>query len=161
MTEHRIRLQDITGTRFAPHGDFTIWTQGDILYYEVAGPFNLEWVRALGEARQRIIEQWKPQQRVGAIVHWRHSALMSPEALEAYEAGFTQFKQRSRGAAALAWVASAEVEGMRLLSQRFHAIFESTITNFQMFDTMEPARAWVWRCVEQANAPGTAADPTR
>jgi hypothetical protein len=160
MPAHRICLQDIAGSRFAAHGDFTIWTEGDVLCYEVTGPFNLEWVQALGEARRMMVEQWKPQRRVGAIVHWKHSALMSPQALAAYEAGFAQFKQHARGPVALAWVADAEVEGMRLLSQHFQTIFTSNQTNYRLFDRPEPARAWVDEWVERAAAEASAAPRT-
>ena len=157
MTQHRISLEDIAGSRFAAHGDFSIRTEGDVLCYEVTGPFNLEWVQALGEARRRIVEQWKPQRRVGAIVHWKHSALMSPQALAAYEAGFAQFKQKARGPIALAWVADADVEGMRLLSQHFQSIFTTNETNYRLFEQPEPARAWVDEWVERAAAQSLAA----
>ena len=152
MATHRITLADVAPGRFAAHGDFAIWTEGDVLCYEVTGPFNLEWVRALGEARQRIVAQWSPQRRVGAVVHWKHSALMSPEALQAYEDGFSQFKQSHRGPIALAWVCAPEVEGMRLLAQRFEALFAASHTNFRLFANPAPARAWVDDWVARAQA---------
>ncbi|MDT8990762.1 hypothetical protein RQP54_07765 [Curvibacter sp. APW13] len=160
MAEYRIALGDIGAGRFAAHGDFRIWTDGDVLCYEVRGPFNLEWVRALGEARQRIVAQWRPQQRVGAIVHWRHSALMSPEALAAYEAGFAQFKQNARGAVALAWVCAEPVEGMGLLSQRFEALFAASQTDFGLFTDPVAARAWVDARVARARDNAQPASPT-
>jgi hypothetical protein len=150
MVAHQIQLRDIASSRFAVHGDFSIWTDGDVLCYEVAGPFNLEWVQALGEARKRIVAQWQPKQRVGAVVHWKHSALMSHDALAAYEAGFAQFKQTARGPIALAWVAGPEVEGMRFLSQRFSAIFAANQTNFRLFEALQPARTWVEEWVQRA-----------
>ena len=142
MPSLKVKLSDIASSRFAAHGDFAIWTDGDLLCYDVTGPFNLEWVQALGLARKQIVSAWRPSNRVAAIVHWHTSALMSPEALQAYEDGFAQFKQTSVGPAALAWVADASVEGMPLLRRHFETLFRKNATNFRFFDDPVAARDW-------------------
>lgn len=54
MPALKVTLADIAVGRFAAHGDFAIWTEGDIRCYDVTGPFNLEWVQALGQARHQF-----------------------------------------------------------------------------------------------------------
>lgn len=153
MQSLHIRLADIPSSRFVAHGDFHIWTEGSLLCYEVQGPFNLEFVRALGAARQKIVHNWNPQHPVGAIVHWRQTALMTPEAFAAYAHSFTQFNQSTLAVAALAWVADHTVEGMQLLGSHFVALFQKIGTNFRFFETEAPAREWVaWELQKAASS---------
>ena len=154
MPSLKVRLADIASSRFAAHGDFSIWTDGDLLCYDVTGPFNLEWVQALGLARRQIVGSWRPRHRVGALVHWHRSSLMSPEALQAYEEGFAQFKQTSVGPAALAWVADGSVEGMVLLRRHFDALFRKNAVNFRFFDDLAAGRAWVEQEVARVHQAG-------
>jgi hypothetical protein len=147
----RISSRDIPTGRFSAHGEIRIWIEGDVICYEATGPFNLEALQALAVARLKIMEQWHPVRRVAAIVHWKNSALMSPEAFEAYRKGLTSFHQHRRNPVALAWVAAPEVEGMSLMVQNFQPVFESVGTNFRLFQTVEPARAWIEENLVRAN----------
>lgn len=150
MESLRICLTDLPRRGFAAHGNFRIWTEGDLLCYEVCGPFNLEFVHALGAARRQIVQGWNPQHPVGAIVHWHQTALMTPEAFAAYADGFTQFNRDTLAVAALAWVADSTVEGMVLLRRHFEALFRKNAINFRVFDTLPAGKSWVTREVARA-----------
>lgn len=148
----QVTSNEVSTSRFAPHGEFRIWVQGDILFYDATGPFNLEALHALAAARAKISRQWKPGRRVAAIVHWHGSALMSPEAFAAYGEGLAKFHERANMPVALAWVASADVEGMSLMIAKFEHLFTQRKTNFRLFESLEPARAWVDACLASAQA---------
>lgn len=149
-TSLSVSSADVSTGRFAAHGTFKIWTDGDILCYDATGPFNLEALQALAAARSQIVAQWKPGRRVAALVHWHQSALMSPEAFAAYGEGLAKFHESANVPVALAWVAAPEVEGMGLMVDKFSTLFASHNTNFRLFATLGPALAWINTCLEQA-----------
>lgn len=148
----QVTSNEVSTSRFAPHGEFQIQAQGDILFYDATGPFNLEALQALAAARVKITRQWKPARRVAAIVHWHGSALMSPEAFAAYSEGLARFNESANMPVALAWVASADVEGMSLMIAKFKHLFTQRKTNFRLFEEFEPARAWVDACLASAQS---------
>lgn len=150
-TPLQVAASEVSTSRFAPHGEFRIWTEGDVLCYDAIGPFNLEALQALATARVQIVNAWKPGRRVAALVHWHNSALMSPDAFAAYGAGLEKFHESANVPVALAWVAGPEVEGMQLMISRFQALFTRRKTNFRLFDSPEPARAWINACLAQAS----------
>jgi hypothetical protein len=147
----QVHSNDVSTGRFAPHGEFRIWTEGDILYYDATGPFNLEALHALAAARVKIVQQWKPGRRIAALVHWHKSALMSPEAFAAYGQGLERFHESVNLPVALAWVASPDVEGMQLMINKFEELFARRKTNFRLFDDLDAARAWVNQCLDTVN----------
>lgn len=145
----QVSSSEVSTSRFAPHGTFDIWTDGDILHYDATGPFNLEALQALAAARAKIVTQWRPGRRVGALVHWHNSALMSPQAFAAYGEGLAKFHENANTPAALAWVAAPEVEGMGMMVEKFSDLFASHNINFRLFATLEPAIAWIHARLEQ------------
>jgi len=147
----QVHSNDVSTGRFAPHGEFRIWTEGDILCYDATGPFNLEALHALATARVKIVQQWKPGRRIAAMVHWHKSALMSPEAFAAYSRGLEHFHESVNLPVALAWVASPDVEGMQLMINKFEELFARRKTNFRLFDDPDAARAWVNECLAAVN----------
>ncbi len=139
------RLQsswDSTG-RFAPHGEFTLRSDGQVLCYEAVGPFNLEGIQALRITRVKAYEKWQSSGTFAAIVHWHNSALMSLEAFDAYREGYLQFIQDMRPHAVVAWVAAPDVEGMGMMLKKFDAVFRLTNTRFRFFADLGDAHHWV------------------
>lgn len=135
--------------QFAPHGEFTLRSDGEILCYEATGPFNLESMQALRITRIKAYERWQPTRKFAAVVHWHNSALMSPEAFHAYRDGYIQFIQDTQAEAVVAWAADADVEGMYLMVQKFAEVFALTRTNFRFFTDIAPAHAWVRENLDQ------------
>lgn len=147
MSEHHAQ-QDLRSSadckgRFAPHGEFTLRSDGEILCYEAVGAFNFESMQALHITRIKAYERWQPTQTFAAVVHWHNSALMSPEAFQAYRQGYIQFIKDTQAKAVVAWVAAQGVEGMKLMVQTFAEVFEVTRTQFRFFTDVAPAHAWV------------------
>jgi hypothetical protein len=138
---------------FAPHGEFRIQCLDGLLCYEAIGPFNLEAVRALGPARRRAFERWAqaPGARVGVLVHWQGSALMSPDAFSAYHAGLSAFAQSIAVPAAVAWVAEPELEGMDFMVDRFGEAFAANGVEFQLFTDRQDAERWLRTSLAEAS----------
>ena len=133
---------DVAGP-FAPHGEFTLTSVGEILCYEAAGPFNIETLQALRITRIKAYEKWQDSGTFAVIVHWHHSVLMSLEAFDAYRDGYIKFIESTHARAVIAWVATPDVEGMNFMVQRFADVFEQTNTQFRLFSDLAQGRAWV------------------
>jgi hypothetical protein len=76
---------DVAGP-FAPHGEFTLTSVGEILCYEAAGPFNIETLQAPDHTHQSL------RKMAGQRHLRRHRALASQcldvvEAFDAYRDG--------------------------------------------------------------------------
>ncbi|MDT8989913.1 hypothetical protein RQP54_03465 [Curvibacter sp. APW13] len=133
---------DFAPGHFAPHGEFRLCVQGQLVLYEAHGPFNLQAVQGLGAARQALLQHLPPQGRFAAIVHFQGNAVMTADALEAWEQGLKQFAAQRSRIAGVAWVAAPEVEGIHFLLSLYRRIFEEARLPFAFFETMELARAW-------------------
>lgn len=145
---------------FAAHGEFKLWVDGNILRYEARGPFNREALQALDVARGKLVAAWRPRGPVAAIVHWKESALMSPDAFAEYRAGLIRHQKAAKRPVALAWVAPPEVEGMNIMKDLFEDLFAERQTNYRLFDAEQPAQEWVNACLARARnkAPSLAGD---
>ncbi|MEJ5999876.1 hypothetical protein [Paucibacter soli] len=137
---------------FAPHGEFRIQCLDGLFCYEAIGPFNLEAVRALGPARRQALERWAPAAgaRVAVLVHWQHSALMSPEAFAAYRAGLSATAQSLAVPPVVAWVAEPELEGMDFMLDRFAEVFSANRVEFQLFTAWQDGARWLRARLAQA-----------
>lgn len=144
---------DSTG-RFAPHGEFTLHSEGRVLCYDAVGPFNLEGIEALRTTRIKTYEKWQSNGTFTAIVHWHHSALMSPEAFDAYREGYLQFMRDRQPSAVVAWVAAPGVEGMGLMLKKFEDVFRLTNTRFCFFSDLGAAQSWI-EASQSANTTNT------
>ena len=142
-TPQPLSTNAVSTSRYAPHGEFSLHIDGDIVFYDATGPFNLEALQALATARSTILADWAIERPVAGIVHWHRSVMMSPEAFAAYREGIAKYHENAKLPVALAWVAAADVEGMALMHQKFEKLFIERKTNFKLFDSLAPARAWV------------------
>lgn len=143
MESLHISLADMPKGRFAAHGDFRIWVDGDVLRYEVQGPVNIELIRAMVKARQHLVAAWQPKQPVGTIVHWFGSALMTADAFAMWESAHAEATKSNSLKVAEAWVASPMVEGMGLLLKTYEARIQNHGSNFRFFENYARAHEWV------------------
>ncbi len=143
----------VRASRYAPHGEFKLHVEGDIVFYDATGPFNLEALQALATVRSAILADWAVERPVAGIVHWHHSVMMSPEAFATYREGIARYHENAKLPVAIAWVASADVEGIYLMHEKFEKLFAERKTNFRLFDSLAPARAWVDGHLAAAHTP--------
>ncbi|MBH9552663.1 hypothetical protein [Inhella gelatinilytica] len=129
---------------FPAHGRFRARLLQGLLHWENEGPFNAEALRCYAQARDAAYARWGAQMsRVGGVVTWRDSVLMSPEAFEIYTQGFESFLARGSRLRAVAWVAAPAVEGLPFMVERFAKLFSQHGVAFRLFEQIEPATDWV------------------
>ena len=134
---------DLQTSQFNAHGLVNIWQDGAIIHYDATGPFNAELVDLLAIAQRDFLEVAKPSGLWASIGTMHGSAMTSPEGIARYAAILSVPKPASMTPAATAFVMGPEVEGYRIMSQHYTGIFEAMGRPFQIFDTLEEAKAWV------------------
>ncbi len=134
---------DLQTSQFNAHGRVNIWQEGAIVHYEATGPFNAELVDLLAITQRDFLEATKPNGVWVSICTMHASAMTSPEGIARYAAILSIPKPASMTPAATAFVMGPEVEGYRIMSKHYRGIFEQMGRPFQIFDTLDEAKAWV------------------
>ncbi len=158
VSDEVLSTNDLEDGGFAPHGEFRVGWRDGVVWWDAIGPFNLEALQRYERMRHVARQRWLVKGRwFGGVVHWHHSALMSPEAFEAYTQGFIAVYGRPHRLAAVAWVADPELEGMRFMRGRFAALFARYALPMQEFVHPHEADAWV-RAQRDARAQADGSD---
>ena len=137
-------------TSFRPHGSVHMWMEGDFVYYEASGPFNVELVDSLAVAQMDILRTTHYQGPWASICTILNSAMAPPEALARYDRLMRKEKPPGKTPVATAFVLSPEVEGAKLMLPKFAAIYSGIQRPFQSFEKIEEARAWAHAHMLQA-----------
>ena len=140
----------VAATPFRPHGSVQMWMEGDFLYYESTGPFNVELVDSLAVAQMDLLRTTNYQGPWASICTILNSAMAPPDALARYEALMRKPKPAGKTPGATAFVVAPGVEGAKLMLPKFAAIYEGIQRPFQSFERMEDARAWAQAHMLQA-----------
>jgi hypothetical protein len=143
-------------TPFKPHGSVHMWMDGDFLYYEATGPFNVELADSLAVAQKEILRTTHYQGPWASICTILNSAMASPEALARYDQLMRKPKPPGKEPVATAFVAAPGVEGVKLMLPKFAKIYAGIPRPFRAFDDMEQARAWARTQMDQARQTGAA-----
>jgi hypothetical protein len=139
-----LSTNDLPGGGFAPHGEFRVGWRSGVVWWDAYGPFNLEALQRYERMRHVARKRWLSKGHwFGGVIHWHDSALMSPEAFEAYTQGFIAVYGRPHRLAAVAWVADPELEGMQFMRGRFVDLFQRYDLPMREFVRPEEADAWV------------------
>lgn len=145
----------VNQTSFRPHGSVHMWMEGDFLYYESTGPFNVELVDSLAVAQMEILRATQYQGPWASICTVLNSAMAPPDALARYEKLMRKEKPPGKEPVATAFVIAPTVEGARLMAPKFTKIYEGIQRPFKCFEHMDPARVWARACMDQAAAKKT------
>ena len=133
---------------FKAHGRFDIRCDGDVVLQCAEGPFNLEAVLALTQARQAAAQDWgAARHRHATITVFQGSMLMSPDALEAYASALRADMDvryaSGQPAPVMACVAGRWLEGRALMLPHFAKLHADLNIRWQAFEVMLAARVWV------------------
>lgn len=148
----RRSTQDVTSSRFQPHGLVEITFEGDILLYECRGPFNKELVESLAVAQLEILQAANHHGPWVSICLMRNSAVGSPEAFARYSELMHTAKPAQFIPIATAFSVAPEVEGGRLMMPRYAAIYTDIGRPFKIFEQLDEATAWARALIAAANA---------
>lgn len=144
VSDEVMSTHDLQAPGFAPHGEFRVGWRDGVVWWDAIGPFNLEALQRYERMRALARQRWLVKGRwFGGVIHWHHSALMSPEAFDAYTQGFIAVYSRPHRLAAVAWVADPELEGMRFMRRRFASLFAQYGLPMGEFQHPHEADAWV------------------
>jgi hypothetical protein len=134
---------DFANEKFKPHGRLEVHLDGDIAVFHAEGPFNLEAIVALGDARRAAVADWGASGRRATIVEFQTSMLMSQDALDAYAKGMQSHLAQVKPSVAVAWVVAPGLEGRLFMLPYFAEIFARIGVPWKAFEQMEEAKAWV------------------
>jgi hypothetical protein len=124
--------------RFLPHGHIEHWMEGNVLFFEAAGPFNKETVDALIRGRAQWLPAYQLDGPFANLALFRDSVLVTPDAFEAfrsYVSGYTS--------SGTAFVIPSSVEGASTMGPHFERLFASLAHPFRIFGDRDSAEHWI------------------
>ena len=138
-----LRSGDLRLPGFAPHGEISLRHDDGLLRWELEGPFNAEAIQRFALLRRAGFERWQLSGRwLAAVVRWRGSALMAPDAFDTYREGLRDFIRSQRRVAAVAWIVEPELEGLGFMRTLFERLYREEGVEFAVFDEAEAAQRW-------------------
>ena len=130
-------------SRFAPHGEILITSGGELIRFDVHGPFNAEAFQALGYAMAELLMSWTPKGPFATISYWHSSMLASQDALEAYRGVLRQGRKMLPREVTNAWVVPPSVEGRALMEAHWRKLYAECDFPLEIFDNEAAAMAFV------------------
>lgn len=114
-----------SSSRFAPHGSIETSPEGSLVIYRVAGPFNVEAIKAFGKMVAAVLTEWTPVGPFASLSYWENSMMASPDALALYahilKAGRAIYPQE----AVNVWYVPKDIEGLLIMRRRWEEIYEA------------------------------------
>ncbi|MFZ6846072.1 hypothetical protein [Undibacterium sp. RuTC16W] len=134
-----------------PHGNFKIYTDGQILVSEVTGPWNTELVQEWVDSMLPTIQELSLKGPWGTIAIVSNSLLCPKEALQL-------LTDKARGAVGKyqlvgsVYVAAPDVDGRNFIEPVYEKFYKD-ICPIEFFDDYPDARDWVrQRCLDYAKS---------
>jgi hypothetical protein len=141
--KNSLSTDDFAHGKFKPHGRMDVHLEGDIVVFRAEGPFNLEAIVALGNARRAAVADWGSNGRRATIVEFHTSMLMSQDALDTYAQGMQSHLAQVKPSVAVAWVVAPGLEGRLFMLPYFAEIFSRIGVPWKAFAHMDEAKAWI------------------
>lgn len=148
---------DVVHSRFAPHGRVTMRFDGDILFYDAIGPFNIELVDSLAIAQRDILMAANPQEPWVSVSIMRGSMLASPDAFARYSEIMHSPRSAQFTPLASAYVVAPDVEGRSLMLPKYEAIHIASGRVFRSFEQLDDALSWARSLIDAENVRGATA----
>ncbi|MDT8989437.1 hypothetical protein RQP54_01015 [Curvibacter sp. APW13] len=140
-------------SRFAPHGEVLITPDGELIRFDVHGPFNAEALQALGYAMAQLLMSWKPKGPFATVSYWHKSMLASPDALQAYRGVLRQGRGMLPREVVNVWYVPPSVEGRALMEMHWRQLYVECDYPLEIFDTEAAALACVQERLHAAIQP--------
>ena len=128
---------------FKPHGHIEILGEGQLVTSHLTGPFNLEGLQAMHQARIAVLRDVPMETPWVVMVVCHVSVMMVPESVDLQRQQLIEiFSQCARPPRAYAWVATGEVEGFDFMAPTYIANFAAAGVSMRTF--REPVLAERW-----------------
>ena len=134
---------EVAAGPFRPHGHIDVWLEDEIVYYEAAGPFNVELINALAATQRNFFETITLPHVWASIGVLMGSVMMGLDALARYEEVLAAPKPAAYIPRATAFVIGPDVEGGFIIAPHFRRIFAELHRPMQIFQTSFEAVEWV------------------
>ncbi|MFZ6747561.1 hypothetical protein [Undibacterium sp. Ren11W] len=145
MKNKKHHTSEHAGSKFAPHGSISIKREESVIYYEIAGPFNLEVIRAFARTVAALLSSWTPQKPFVTVSSWSVSMMTSPDALSAYGQVLQKGRAHFPKEVMNIWYLPDELEGRRFMLPKWQALYEEHGYPLEIVNTLVQAHeraAW-------------------
>lgn len=132
---------DFASSRFAPHGVMEMREQDGILWCELTGPMNLEFVQAYLKMWRHAVQARPSGETVLVLVRWWQTLLITPEAAEHIRA--TLARSGRQVPCHIVWCVPEDIEGRSLLLDNWVGMYEDAGIPLEVFANFEAAQARV------------------
>ncbi|HZP12576.1 MAG TPA: hypothetical protein VFB36_09155 [Nevskiaceae bacterium] len=126
--------------RYEVHGRFELRREGDLLFLDLHGPWNMECIREAAAQAWPIMLDIQSKGPVGVIVAAHGSMLGTMDAVQAIREETGRRGQQNR--MAVAWVAEPSVEGRQVMAMMLQQAYEGLVA-FESFDSLSRALTWI------------------
>jgi hypothetical protein len=129
---------------FRPHGHIEIFGEGQLVTSHLTGPFNLEGLYAMHQARLAFLRNMPLDKPWVVMMVCHGSVMMSPEGVNLQRQQLVEtFSQCPLPPCAYAWVANGEVEGFDFMAPTFTANFAAAGIPMRHFHDPVLAEQWL------------------
>ncbi len=137
---------------FRPHGHIEIFGEGQLVTSHLTGPFNLEGLRAMHQARIAFLQRMPLDTPWVVMVICHGSVMILPEGVELQRQQLVEtFSQCALLPRAYAWVASGEVEGFDFMAPTFIANYAAAGILLRTFHDPVLAEQWLMEQLQNAS----------
>jgi hypothetical protein len=143
MTETKRSTDNAKASHFSQHGNVESRILDNVLINEATGPFNAEIIYALRQIQHDLLEILSAKPQWAQIYTFHHSALCSPDTIDALSNYLADKKGKIKKPAATAFVMDNSVEGRAIMAAHYRHVYEIAELNFKIFTSVEQAQDWV------------------
>lgn len=127
------------------HGRAEFRSEGDVLFLDLYGPWNMECIREAANTAWPKMDQMMAQGPFGIVVIAHDSLLGTSDAIEAISEETSRRGKLDR--VAIAWVADQEIEGRELMVPILEETYAG-IATMRPFPAVAPALRWVRQMID-------------
>ena len=143
MSTGPTRTDELPSPRFPAHGCVAYRTDADCLIGDACGPFNLELVAQLRSLLPPLLTGLSERGDWLHLCQFRHSAMTSPQALQALEALLAELAAAGLVPRRTAFVIAPDVEGASLMAPAFERSYARVGLAMRCFKDETAAVAWL------------------
>ncbi len=143
MSTGPTRTDELPSPRFPAHGCVEYRADGDCLVGDACGPFNLELVGQLRRLLPPLLAVLREQGPWLHLCRFQHSAMTSPQALQALETLLEELIAADLAPRRTAFVIAPDVEGANLMGPVFERSYARVGLSMRCFGDEPTAMAWL------------------
>lgn len=143
MNKTKRNTDDAKVSQFNQHGSVESRIENNVLINEATGPFNAEIIYALKQIQYDLLEILSAKEHWAQIYTFHHSALCSPDTIDALSSYLADKKGKIKKPSATAFVMDRSVEGRTLMAAHYRHVYEVAELNFEIFTSVDEAHDWV------------------